>query len=43
MALGGAALTMASPTTLNTSTLARSSTASEKRLLSRPMTRPWTT
>lgn len=37
------ALTMASPTTLNASTLARSRAPSEKRLLSRPMTRPWKT
>lgn len=34
---------MASPTTLNTSTLARSRAPSEKWLLSHPMTRPWKT
>lgn len=36
-------LTMASPTMLKASTLARSSAPSEKWLLSRPMTRPWMT
>lgn len=39
----GGALTMASPTTMKTSTLARSSAASEKWRLNRPMTRPWMT
>lgn len=36
-------LTMATPTALKTSTLARSSATSEKRVLSCPMTRPWMT
>ena len=40
---GWGSLTMASPTTLKTSTLARSRALSEKWLLSRPMTRPWMT
>ena len=39
----GGSLTIASPTTLKTSTLARSRSPSEKWLLSRPMTRPWMT